>query len=304
MKHVHKQYEPAFLLEPTKLGRIVDTIHQRLADHANTATHDVFEVFLTGNHREEMTAIDDVLALDNSRRHRVARLVIQCSASTPGSLRPEHEVQVDFGAPAAPKPGSTSGTSRVVTIDVRSDAPGWANRTLSEVEEQVERTWPRRSAVIVLLLLLLIGILVLAAEFLTFRAGTRPELMWLNDADLKHVEALLEPGHTLSEQEVREVATMQLRNVLDAQRPPPPRRPSDLRRSLFIAAPLLVVLLCVLVLLTTCYPNAVFLWGDEVGRFDSILQRRKVLWGLIIAVTVGGVLSKFLYEGVSFWLPR
>jgi hypothetical protein len=71
MKHVHKQYAQAFLLEPTKLRRIVDTIHRRLANHQNTTMHDAFEVFLTDSRREELTSVDDVLALDNSRRRRV-----------------------------------------------------------------------------------------------------------------------------------------------------------------------------------------------------------------------------------------
>ena len=99
MIHVHKEYQEAFLLEPTKLGRLVDKIHERLGDHQNTTPHDTFEVFLTGNRREEMTTLDQVLALDNSSRHRITRLVITCSASTLGATRPEHEVQVDFARP-------------------------------------------------------------------------------------------------------------------------------------------------------------------------------------------------------------
>lgn len=85
-----------FLLEPTKLGRLVDKIHERLGDHQNIRLHDTFEVFLTGNRCEERTALDEVLALDNSRKHKITRLIVTCSASPPGAARPEHEVQVDF----------------------------------------------------------------------------------------------------------------------------------------------------------------------------------------------------------------
>ena len=85
MIHVHKEYQQAFLVEPTKLGRLIDKIHERLGDHQNTTLHDSFEVFLTGNRREEMTTLDHVLALDNSRKHRITRLVITCSASSLGA---------------------------------------------------------------------------------------------------------------------------------------------------------------------------------------------------------------------------
>jgi hypothetical protein len=92
MKHIHKEYAQPFLIEPTKLLRIVGKIHERLADHTNCTPHDSFEVFLTGNQREEMTTLDEVLALDNSRKHTIERLVILCSASTPDAARPEHDV--------------------------------------------------------------------------------------------------------------------------------------------------------------------------------------------------------------------
>ena len=67
MIRVHKEYRQALLVEPTKLGRLVDKIHERLGDHQNANVHHTFEVFFTGSRREEMTKLDDVLALDNSR---------------------------------------------------------------------------------------------------------------------------------------------------------------------------------------------------------------------------------------------
>jgi hypothetical protein len=107
MKQVYKEYTRAFLLEPTKLTRIIDKIHERLADQQNVTTRDHFEVFLKGDRREEMTTLDEVLALENSRKHKIKRLVVASFASTPGAARPEHEVQVDFGSPTASS-GSTN----------------------------------------------------------------------------------------------------------------------------------------------------------------------------------------------------
>lgn len=202
MSRIHKEYEHGFLLEPTKLRRLVDTIHDRLGDHKNTTTHDTFEVFLTGNKREEMISLDEVLALDNSSRHKITRLAILSSASTPGAARPEHEVKVDF---ACPKPTTTDTTNntKVVAVSVRSDAAGWAGRTLSEVEEQVERTWLHHARPLVFLIgLLLLVLIILASQFVSFGPGLQH--MWLNSSDLDRIEAMLEQPATLTDENLRE----------------------------------------------------------------------------------------------------
>lgn len=45
MKQIHKEYTRAFLLEKTKLDRLMDIIHGLLGEHKDTATRDDFEVF-------------------------------------------------------------------------------------------------------------------------------------------------------------------------------------------------------------------------------------------------------------------
>ncbi len=137
MTQIHKEYERYFLLEPTKLTRLIDKIHERLADHPHTSTHDYFTAFLRGNRREELTNVDDVLALDNSHKHKIQRLLIVCSASTAGSVRAEHEVEVDFPSlesPTSTTPEAGGGTKKAaVAISVRSDTatPGAGLAALS-----------------------------------------------------------------------------------------------------------------------------------------------------------------------------
>lgn len=301
MINLHKEYQQAFLVEPTKLGRLVDKIHERLGEHRNATLHDTFEVFLTGSRREEMTKLDDVLALDNSRRHKITRLAITCSASSLGATRPEHEVQVDF---ARPKPTSSGGSTNIVAVSVRSDTAAWANHTLAEVEEQVERNWLDHARPFVVLLgLLLVALLLVASQFVPSRLPLSSD-WWLSSTDLDRIETMLAQRPTLTDEDLREVSTMQLRNILDARRSMRSYQENWTRRTLFWAVPLLVVITCIVILLATCYPRVVFLWGDEVKRYASTVDRRKTIWGIIIAVTVVGVSSRFFFEGVSSWLPR
>jgi hypothetical protein len=154
MKQIDKEYYQPFLLEPTKLTRLVDKIHERLGEHADTIVDDSFEVFMSGNRREVMNSVDAVLALENSRKHKIQRLVIVCSAATKSATRPEHEIQVDFGKEK--KIQSTA--TKMVEISVRGEGASWANRTLSEVEEQVERTWMQHRIPVAALGALVLGV--------------------------------------------------------------------------------------------------------------------------------------------------
>jgi hypothetical protein len=299
MKQIRKEYPKHFLVEPTKLIRLLDIIHDRFAVLPDTTCTDHFTVSLTGDEVEEMTNIADVLALDNSRKHRIQRLEVICSTSAAGDGQPEHEVLVDFGRPKDTAPPAGNKTM-VVAVSVRGDTGAWATSTLSEVEEQVERTWqhyvqPLLTLVTLSCLLLLVLLFALPAS------PDRPFLvMWLNKSDLDRVEALVRGPHIVTDQELREVLTRQLRNVLASERPPQLPTKGDTRQVLFIIIPLAVVLAAI-ILLARCYPVAVFLWGDEIERHANMLQRRKVLWGVIFAILGGGVLSKFFYEGVIHW---
>ncbi|MEX0774733.1 MAG: hypothetical protein WD042_03350 [Phycisphaeraceae bacterium] len=297
MKQIHKEYERAFLLEKTKLDRLMDIIHGLLGEHKSTTKHDDFEVFLSGQRREEMTSVDDVLNLDNSRKSKIQRLLITCFASTERGARPDHEIQVDFD-------GRNIGKNKTkVTVSVKSDDSGWSARALSEVEEQVERTSLEDSASRGVLWCLFIGVLfvigfLLLSSFAGLNSGTGrdADAMWLRVRDVERIEQILKQQRTLTDEEMREIATTQLRNVVLAYRE---SRPSGLtRQKAYIGVPLLVVLGCVIYLIGLCYPTAVFLWGDEVERNAKMLHTRRVLWGLIISGIGFGVLSKFFVAGV------
>ena len=304
MKQIHKEYSRAFLLEPTKLTRIVDTIHQRLKDHPHTTIEDHFEVFLSGNRREELRCIDRVLALENSRRQKIERLLITCAARTEGSSRAEHEIQIDFACRKA-NTSSANENAKVVAVSVRSeDLAGWADHTLSEVEEQVERTWQRHVPSLLTLLVLLVGCLTFFVTQLAPPTGANLALgMWLRGPDLDRLELALSQNRTLSDQDIRDITTSQFRNLLEYQRPKQASQKGQIRQLLSIGIPLLVLLPCGLTLLFTCYPRSVFLWGDENERYANLLQRRKTLWGVIVTVGITGVASKLLFTGIDSWLP-
>ena len=204
------------MLEPTKLTRLVETIHERLADHPGGSHNDHFEVFLSGNRREESITLEGVLAMENSRRHRIQRLLI--TSYSAAEHRAAHEIQVDFaGSPTNPQ---SNRHAKVIAASVRSDDAGWASRTLSALEEQIERTWQRNlQSILTLIVLLACVLFVLLSQFVSFRGLDLASSLWLRDADFDRLEQLLAPNGTLTEEELREVTTRQFRNIVEARRP-------------------------------------------------------------------------------------
>jgi hypothetical protein len=129
----------------------------------------------------------------------------------------------------------------------------------------------------------LIGFLLVALiviPLLPYVSLTEPpsaKTLWLKSSDVDRVETMLGEHPTLTDDNLREIATMEFRNVLGLPRSPRSVPANQVTRTLFLLLPLSVVFACVLVLFRTCYPSGVFLWGDEVERYANILQRRKIL---------------------------
>jgi hypothetical protein len=146
--------------------------------------------------------------------------------------------------------------------------------------------------------------LLIASQAAPARLSLSSDWWWLTSSDLDRVEAMLAHRPTLTDEDLREVSTMQLRNILEARRATRSAQQNWTRRTLLWAVPLSVVVVCIVILVTTCYPKAVFLWGDEIKRYESAVGRRKTIWGIIITVTVVGVSSSFFSEAISSWLPR
>jgi hypothetical protein len=297
---VYKEYNRHFLLEPTKLTRIVDTVHDCIAAVPGVTAHDNFELFLKGARHEELSSVDAVVAADNSKKHKIQRLAFHCSAAVAGASRTEYEVQIDFGGLSNSQQAPATKT-KVISIAVKSDNASWNSRTLSQVEEQVERTWMHQTISLGLLIgLLAICLFFVASQFLTFFPSTSAT-WWLARADRERLVQMLRDHPTLTDEDLREIETRQLKNVLRDNGIFPESEPSPKNNA---AAPYLlvscivVVIICIIVLFT-CYPSAVFLWGDEKGRYDAVLQRRKVVWSILSSGLLAGVISKVWYEILS-----
>jgi hypothetical protein len=302
MKQIHKEYPRPFVLEATKLTSIVGALHARLGDHQ---VRDSFEVILSGNRREEVATLDALLALQNKKGMRVERMILTCSSKA-ANAGMDHAVEVEFG----PKPGTEQiparATAPLVAITVRSDEAAWAARTLSEVEEQVERTFVSHTTPGLWFgAILVIGLLfVLSQLHFSHEPADQSWSMWLRSADLDRLQQIVDQGRTITDDEMREVVTRQLRNLVEYRKDLQTYNATistSPKSLLYFAIPFLLVLGCGVYLFARCYPAAVFKWGDEVARYEGLLQQRNLIWQVIIGVMIVGVGANLVSAAI---LPR
>ena len=307
MRVVRKEIESPFIVETSKLTRVVAVIEDTLAHHENLVQKWRFEAYLTGMRVEEAASLEEIVELDNSARNRVYRLLIICSAGVPNAVTPDHEIQVDLDGRATKSRTTTTTTTTRMEVHVKSDDPGWASRTLAEIEEQVERMKNSRrghAVALVIALFALVGMFLVFLSSAVDRGSVNQSLL-LSDQDLDRVEQMLKEHPILTPEEHREIFSMEMRHALDYRG----RRGSSTeisisRKKIFILLGLLLITGAALYLAAACYPSAVFLWGDATQWYEEVVSRRRFVWGVIIVAAVVSVVANFFVLGMQGWAGK
>ena len=289
MKREQKDYiGRRFEVEPTKLTKLLNVMHEKLAGGDEQA--DSYAVYMVGNHRVDLHTLDEVLALDNSAKHRIVRLHIHSACRTLNSASPRSEITVDFGATFKTGTGSSQ---TGVSIEVASESGTWVADTLSEIEQQVERSWVQHTSPIIS-----IGLIIIAPLFILLIsvAGQRYETaqtarnlattMWLTGEDISPYADKLSRGEALSDGEQRQILSTQMTNISTVFKHYEEIDGVSLRsmgKSLLAVA---TITLVGVVLLVRGYPAGIFLWGDEKSRHETRERLKRLLWPLLLALSL------------------
>lgn len=297
MKREQKDYVGRrFEVEPTKLTKLLKMMHEKLAGPADQS--DSYVVYMVGNHRAQLQTLDEVLALDNSAKHRIVRLRIHSACRAPNTTAPQSEIDVDFGVMFKTGTGSSQ---TGVSIEVAGESGTWVADTLSEIEQQVERSWVQHTSPIIFILLIIIASLLTILVSVGQRFETAQTArglattMWLTAEDISPYAERLSKAEVLSEGEQRQILSKQMANVStifkhydEAER----ESLKSMGRSLLAVAAIAVV---GIVLLVRGYPAAVFLWGDEKSRQETRERVKRLLWPLLLAISlIPAVVQLFL----------
>lgn len=297
MPSTRRMLKSPFLLEKSKLSRIIDILKARF-DQAGVVPHFNFQVQLRGQRLIQTSAVEEVFAIDNAKKAPIEDLYLTCSDSDDPKVTTDHIVSVDF-----------DGTSPVaVVIAIRGKDPEWVTETFAATEEQVERAMQRstftrltynRALTTFLLVTGFVMALFVYVDLMYSHAPTRlTNGMWLTDQDIKELEPLISSGNLTSEK-AAEILSRQIRNVAKARREPTPISALLKWKTMFVLVPCFLVLGAVLYLYFVCYPLAVFLWGDAEDWYKEIVGRRNVIWTCILIALVVGVLGNLFVLGLG-----
>jgi len=299
MPIARKQFDSPFVLEKSKLRRLIEAIESKLKENGRTPEFD-FEAHLHGQKVVETASIDEILALDNSKRNRVERLVFSCTTSDPNTKTVDRGSTVEFDGRARTQ----------IYFAVKGDNAGWVGETFRTVEEQVERTLVQSImnrlshrrfsefylASLALVLLMIVLVFTLTTDLMPARLTNA---MWLTNQDLKEL-GTIQSDPALAREKAGEVLSHQIHNLAVARQ----QRYSIIARatqwrSILLIIPSVLILAALAYLYFRCYPSAVFLWGDAEEWYKSLQQRRRFIWTAVVAAFVIGVLANLFVVALA-----
>jgi hypothetical protein len=291
---VEKSYDTPFVLDSSKLSRIVAIAEERLTE-AKVTVAGKFEVLLASGRRALLDHQEDLYRLDNTVNDRVTNLLFHAGSQEPPS---SSFIEVEFGP-------SYRGD---ISLAVASADPGWALRVFAELDEQVERTkapsWVHslRSYIPFIVFGALLIFIFLVAAFYSPRLFNDDRPSW-SPAPSEIRELLARAGNATSDSSRLALLLEIRRRELAAQIVPTtnrhPKIPS-LPRELFQVLPLLIIVGATGYVIIYCYPRHVFAWGDIAGSYATLVARRNWLWSVVIIALILGILGNLFVSSLTF----
>jgi hypothetical protein len=294
MAYIAKSYRNSFVLEQSKLNRLISILRERVT----VASHPPKETYQVRHADGTIVTVESLERLyefHNSGKKQIEQLEIFVDIPPSEGADSKHRgVTIEF----TNEHGSGKASIFVVDPD-----PKWAAETFATIEEQVERSFKKgfmytvssqRVALLAALLSACITLLVLVNT-----PGPARDLattMWLTKADIIEIATDLEKSSTTSQEQQLVILKRQLSNVRQTLEKPPLRLTWPI---LLFVAPLLIIVVAFIYLVKRCYPPTVFLWGDTEEWYQNILRHRSYVWNTILASTAVSILSGLFVLGID-----
>src|SRR5262249_14768145 len=113
--------------------------------------------------------------------------------------------------------------------------------------------------------------------------------MWLTAADLQELQPYL-TDPSLKKDLGSVVLARQVGNASRSRESGFSWRSLTQWRTILVLAPAIIIVVAFLYLFISCYPPAVFLWGDAEEEYKALVNKRRFIWSTIIASLFVGIL--------------
>ncbi|NEQ98743.1 MAG: hypothetical protein F6K30_18825 [Cyanothece sp. SIO2G6] len=289
-KKTHKkEYGSAFLLDQDKAHRIVGILEDGF-NALQLQFQPTYSIDLWQRSRSTLASIEAVLKLDNTIRDPIKSLRIEASDSdwqSSISLRTDITFKVDeiffLGN---------------ISIYVESSDLQMAQQIFLDLEEQVKRTflddWVYKLKIKFPGFFLMTSLSIFMGSLISIASGNRtPDIL-----SPQKLEALLDSASKAETSEEKINFIFELTRQELEQRVSDNSNPNGGSlmnwQSLFVILPILIIIVCIYYAVSKCYPCGIFLWGDYREYFKRLVDRRNMLWTVVILTIVLGTITNFL----------
>lgn len=299
---IYKRFKSVFTIDTSKLTRLLSVVDERFKEMAENS-ETVFEIETKKGKSFETTNIDEILKHDNSVKNPILGLSI--------SYRGKDEELANRCNIFYDRKLS------IIDIDIQAEDSRKANDLFAEIEEQIERSvtinWVyklKQYSLIDFLPILMAIILVPLTALVFYTAESQQKIKnadHLSSEDIAYLSNLL-PSSESEEGKINYIYEYQSRKLktIKAEESQQSNLFSKGKilniKVLFCVLPFIIVLGGTYYTIWRTYIGSVFLWGDFEEYYNTLLEKRKFLWGTVVIALVIGVISNLFVFGFSQYL--
>lgn len=292
-------YEGAFILEKTKLIRIIDVIEKSFQKTPNGSIQKSFLTKFNNGKEASLGTIDEVFNLDNGIKNKVTELKIRYE-------KEENKIDVHFDGDRK---------TPVIYIGIESDNLQWSNESFAEIEEQTERT--RQTGWVYEMkgstgkdVISYVALIVMLAMVAIVSFALPSSLEGLSERNVIK-QQLLSEADTIQtyEDKINFLFNVTKEITLDGHKQQETKSNSTLKgenKSLFsnwevylIIVPVLIIIGILWYLIRNCYWLFGFIWGDMEEAYQKSVEQRKMLWNILFGSLILGMLSNLFVFGLT-----
>ena len=287
--HINRSYKNSFVLDKSKAFRINDIIETNFKKAKSVTINTEFNLVLSNEKELNLDTFSNIFQIDNGRKNRVKKLKLKWSGNN-------NEILISF----SDKP--------IVRVDVTGTDLDWTNELFAEIDEQIERTKVyslihkiKVDFFAVILFLLLFGF----SPMLILLTNNSNNQFNITSVD-KIVLTEIAKDVKTTDDKINFLFETQLKDLdINIHNENPESTFDNLGvyfsdwRTYMIIIPIMAILGILWYLLAHCYPLSVFDWGDMAEEYKKTIERRKLLWNIVIGSIIIGILTNFFVFSVT-----
>ena len=302
---ISKSYESAFILDASKLSRLLNIIEERFSGLKISPILS-FEVTTRKGKSFHATDVKSILDHDNPVNNPIIDLLIEYSDNKDDP----HYLCKIFYDKQLPN----------MHVRIQSDDMKWGEDLFSEVEEQLERSFIRNWVYLLKskgslfnFAAFMAGIISFALSFIVLSHGDTnikaKTIDYLTASDIEYFKTILKKTNNINDkiEFLYDLNKRKLENMSLKEEKKENEFISTLRklkdysdwRIFLLMTPVIVIIICIIYIFRYCYPGSLFLWGDYIEYYQALLERRKFLWNTVIIALLIGIIGNLFVFGFS-----